>query len=201
VALPTAIGKGTSGGPTLSTVVATLASGYERRAALWASPLNQYSINTELLDASALYDLLSFFRCRYGRAQGFRYTDLTDYTALGQVIGVGDGATNYFQLVKTYPDDSYPTARMITKPRSGTLSVFVGGVLQTEGYSVNWSTGVVTFATAPVSGAAIVADFSFDVPVRFSADELQITAHFNLPEGQDAICVAEHIGLVDLMGA
>jgi uncharacterized protein (TIGR02217 family) len=39
--------------------------------------------------------------------------------------------------------------------------------------SVATSTGLVTFITAPAAGAAITADFEFDVPVRFDTDRLE----------------------------
>jgi len=40
---------------------------------------------------------------------------------------------------------------------------------------VDTTTGVVSFATAPAEGVVITADFEFDVPVRFDADQMDIT--------------------------
>jgi uncharacterized protein (TIGR02217 family) len=40
--------------------------------------------------------------------------------------------------------------------------------------AVDALTGIVTFETAPVEGAAINASFEFDVPVRFDIDRLDI---------------------------
>ena len=41
-------------------------------------------------------------------------------------------------------------------------------------YSVDATTGVVTFDTAPAVGAAVTAGFLFDVPVRFDTDRLDV---------------------------
>jgi uncharacterized protein (TIGR02217 family) len=44
-----------------------------------------------------------------------------------------------------------------------------------SGWSVDTTTGVVTFDTAPGAGVAITAGFAFDVPVRFDTDTLDVT--------------------------
>ena len=51
----------------------------------------------------------------------------------------------------------------------------VDGAEQLGGWSVDTTTGVVTFATAPAEGVAITAGFAFDVPVRFADDRLRVT--------------------------
>ncbi|HDR27284.1 DUF2460 domain-containing protein, partial [Rhodovulum sp.] len=45
----------------------------------------------------------------------------------------------------------------------------------TGGWSVDTTTGVLNFDTAPASGVAITAGFEFDVPVRFDTDTLDVT--------------------------
>ena len=49
------------------------------------------------------------------------------------------------------------------------------GVEQLSGWSVDTTTGVVTFSAAPGAGVAITAGFEFDVPVRFDTDVLDVT--------------------------
>ena len=44
----------------------------------------------------------------------------------------------------------------------------------TTGFTVDTLTGLVTFATAPASSAALTAGFLFDVPVRCDTDKLDI---------------------------
>ncbi len=55
------------------------------------------------------------------------------------------------------------------------MRVALGGVEQMSGWSVDTSTGSVTFDTAPGAGIAITAGFEFDVPVRFDSDMLDVT--------------------------
>ena len=95
-----------------------------------------------------------------------------DYQATGQLIGTGDDATTQFQLVKRYPSGSVSEVRTIAKPVAGTVRVYLDGVEQLSGWSVDVTTGVVTFPTPPVTGIDITADFEFDVPVRFDTDIL-----------------------------
>jgi len=77
--------------------------------------------------------------------------------------------------VKAYASGAQTWTRTITKPVSGTVVVAIGGVVQASGWSVDIATGIVTFTTAPVNGAAITAGYQFDVPVRFDTDRLDVT--------------------------
>jgi uncharacterized protein (TIGR02217 family) len=45
---------------------------------------------------------------------------------------------------------------------------------ETGAFTLDPTTGTITFAAAPVSGAALTAGFQFDVPVRFDTDHLAI---------------------------
>jgi uncharacterized protein (TIGR02217 family) len=94
---------------------------------------------------------------------------------IDQAIGTGDGTTTAFQLVKRYASGSQTWTRAIAKPVAGTVRIALGGVEQPSGWSVDTTTGIVTFSTAPSSGVAITAGFEFDVPVRFDTDALDVT--------------------------
>ena len=61
------------------------------------------------------------------------------------------------------------------KPVAGTVRVARGGVEQASGWSVNTTTGIVTFDAAPNAGMLVTAGFEFDVPVRFDTDRLDVT--------------------------
>ena len=61
---------------------------------------------------------------------------------------------------------------------AGTVALALNGVPQITGWTVNTTTGLVTFAAAPAPGIAITAGFEFDVPVRFDTDTLDITLDF-----------------------
>ncbi|HSF96428.1 MAG TPA: DUF2460 domain-containing protein, partial [Thermohalobaculum sp.] len=116
-----------------------------------------------------------FFRARRGRAHGFRFKDWTDFQALAQTLGTGDGANKAFQLVKAYASGGIVESRVIAKPVAGSVAVYLNGAPQGAGWSVDTITGLVTFTLAPANGVAVSADFEFDVPVRFDTDQMEIT--------------------------
>jgi len=55
------------------------------------------------------------------------------------------------------------------------VRIALSGVEQPSGWSVDTTTGVVTFSAAPGAGVAVTAGFEFDVPVRFDTDALDVT--------------------------
>lgn len=175
IRLPLRIGFGSSGGPAFSTEVVTVDGGFEVRNQNWAEAKRRYDAATGLRTAADVTTLTQFFYARAGRARGFRLKDWSDFSAAAQNIGTGTGAQTAFQLVKRYTSGSITHTRTVTKPVSGTVSVFLNGVLQASGWSVNTTTGLVTFSTAPASGVAVTATYEFDVPVRFDTDQLTLT--------------------------
>ena len=68
--------------------------------------------------------------------------------------------------------------RTIAKPVAGAVRVALGMVEQMSGWTVDTTTGVVTFTTAPANGVIVRAGFEFDVPVRFDSDSLDVTLDF-----------------------
>jgi uncharacterized protein (TIGR02217 family) len=120
-------------------------------------------------------ELIAFFRARRGKAHGFRFKDWTGHKAIGQLLGTGDDAKTQFQLVKDYPSGSVIELRTITKPVVGTVKVYLDGAEQLSGWSVDTTTGLVTFGTAPALGVEVTTDFEFDVPVRFDTDHMAVT--------------------------
>ncbi len=182
---PEDISYGSRGGPAWRTTVVESASGAEARNRHWAYPRHEYDVAYGVTSLERLEALLAFFHVVSGRAIGFRYKDWLDYKSCPAAqtpaatdcgIGTGDGAKRQFQLFKAYRAGSYSRSRKILKPVPGTVRVALNGVEQTSGadYTVDATTGVVTFTTAPAAGAAVTAGFEFDVPVRFDTDRLAI---------------------------
>lgn len=174
VRFPEDIAYGSSGGPEYSTDIVMTHGGYEQRNVNWAEARARYNVAHGVKTQTQLDTLLAFFRARKGKAYGFRFKDWTDFSAVGQVIAVGDGVETQFPLIKTYSSGSVTETRMITKPVSGAVSVFVDAVEQVENtdYTLDYLTGIITFASAPANSTSITADFEFDVPVRFDTDRL-----------------------------
>lgn len=152
------------------------ASGYEQRNINWSEARARYNVAHGIKTQAQLDTLIAFFRARKGRANGFRFKDWTDYLVTSQDIGTGDGSTTQFQLVKTYTSGSITESRTIHKPVAGTLTVYLDEVEESgSNYSLDTTTGIITFISAPALDVVITADFEFDVPVRFDTDRLAAT--------------------------
>lgn len=183
VQFPTGISKGSSGGPRRMTDVVTLRSGFEQRNAIWQHSRRSYNAGLGLQDIRDLYEALEFFEARRGKLHGFRWKDWADYkskdpitatSATDITIGVGDANETSFQLVKTYSDGAGSYTRPIKKPVAGTVKVALNGVVQTSGWTVDTTTGIITFSSAPGASVSVTAGFEFDVPVRFDQDQIMV---------------------------
>jgi uncharacterized protein (TIGR02217 family) len=184
VRFPDNISRGARGGPERRTQIVELASGDEERNASWANSRRRYDVAYGIRRADDLAAIVAFFEARNGRLHGFRYKDWADYksglpsqqiTATDQQIGTGNGSLKTFQLAKRYISGAQSWTRTVAKPVAGTVRVALGMVEQMSGWTVDTTTGVVTFTTAPANGVIIRAGFEFDVPVRFDTDVLDVT--------------------------
>jgi uncharacterized protein (TIGR02217 family) len=183
VRFPTDIAFGSRGGPKRKTIIATSGSGYEHRNSQWADSKREYNAGYGVKDIDDIHTVVEFFEERRGMLHGFRWKDKFDYKSCAPKqtpafddveIGTGDGSETAFQLKKIYGSVYAPYSRDITKPVSGTVLIGVNGSAVTSGWSVNLTTGVITFDSPPTNGHAITAGFEFDVPVRFNTDYLEI---------------------------
>ncbi|MFT0890918.1 TIGR02217 family protein [Pseudochelatococcus sp. G4_1912] len=184
VRFPLDVARGSRGGPEWRTDIVTLGSGAEHRNARWGQSRRRYDAGYGIKTLDALHAVLAFFEERRGRLHGFRWHDrldcrsgapLQEPTFGDQQIGIGDGETQTFQLVKRYGAGFAPYMRRIAKPVAGSVKVGVTDTeVAAEAFSVDDSTGLVTLATAPLPGAVVTAGFAFDVPVRFDTDALDV---------------------------
>ena len=186
IRFPTDISRGASGGPERRTEIVTLGSGFEERNQRWADSRRRYDAGYGVRGVDDLYDVIAFFEERRGQLHGFRWRDWSDYrssapgsgiAATDQAIGTGDASETDFQLVKIYGSDFAPWTRDIKKPIAGTIKVALDGTEQAEGadYTLDATTGVISFTSAPGSGLLVTAGFWFDVPARFDTDRLEVS--------------------------
>ena len=184
VRFPDDISRGARGGPERRTQIVELASGDEERNASWANSRRRYDVAYGIRRADDLAAVVAFFEARGGRLHGFRFKDWGDYRSAlpsaaispnDQEIGTGNGSLTEFALLKRYSSGAQSWTRAIAKPVAGSVRVALGGVEQMSGWTVDTTTGVVTFDTAPAAGVAVTAGFAFDVPVRFDTDALDVT--------------------------
>ncbi|WP_299194994.1 DUF2460 domain-containing protein [uncultured Erythrobacter sp.] len=201
VLYPFPLGRTTAVAPEFSTSISVTASGHERRNSLWSDARIHFDVGPGIRSEDELSELIAFFRARRGPAKGFRISDPFDHssngmtgtpTMLDQLIGIGDGQSADFRLVKSYGAVSDPQERPITRPRAETLVISVDGA-----EVLDWTlggAGLVSFAQAPDTGAEIRAGFLFDVPVRFAEDRIDISA-VNFEAGE-----APSVPLIELRG-
>lgn len=183
VRFPANLSFGSVGGPERRTEVVTLANGFEERNTPWAHSRRRYDAGLGMRSLDDIEALIAFFEARQGQLFGFRWKDWSDYKTSkaseavhfgDQVIGTGDGETTVFSLKKNYSSGDATYVRPVTKPVFGTVKVGAQGTEMQEsiGWTVDTSTGLITFATPPEEGVSITAGFEFDVPVRFDTDRI-----------------------------
>jgi uncharacterized protein (TIGR02217 family) len=160
--------------PRWQTTVVRTKSGATQRAANWADSLRLYDATMGVRTLAQYRTLEQHLNAMRGQAHAFPLLDRADSTATTEGFGTGDGIATTFQLSKNDGNAANAYTREIYKPVSGTILVYDNAVLRTETthYSINYSTGLVTFVTAPVAGHVLTWSGTFYVPVRYTVDQL-----------------------------
>lgn len=174
---PDDISYGSSGGPNFKTWVFEGHSGKEQRGIGWATSKARYDVSHAIKDKADMDTLRAWFYAMKGRAYGFRFKDWGDYELTNEQIAAGDGVTTVFSIIKTYTIGANSYVRRIFKPIASGLVVKVNGVTQTltTHYTLNSTTGKITFVSPPTSTHPITVTCEFDVPVRFDTDAFAAT--------------------------
>jgi uncharacterized protein (TIGR02217 family) len=197
---PPDISYGSSGGSGFKTTIFATEGGWEQRNVDWSMSKAEYDVSQAIKNIDDMNTLIQFFMAVRGKAYGFRFKDWGDYQIVNQQIGVGDGTTTQFQLVKTYtdPNNIMTFTRTIAKPVAGSITtLLVAGVpVPTSGtglhYSLDTTTGIFTFSAAPAATQPIVVSYiEFDVPVRFDTDKLNVKQEFWQTSSWESIKIVE----------
>ena len=142
-------------------------SGKEIRVALMSYPIWEFTLTFDFLRSYGSYTeaqtLMGFFLQRQGMFDSWLFDDPSDDTVVAQAFGVGNGSTTAFQLARTLGGFTEPLQNV-----NGTPTIYVNGVTA-SGYTVG-STGIVTFTTAPASGAVLTWSGNFYFRCRFMQD-------------------------------
>lgn len=156
IVFPLMVERGTSSLEFSTTIIPT-GSGSEQRIGNWLDARVIFNAGMGVRSRQDIITLVKFFRARKGRLRGFLVKDLLDHTATGDALGTGNGTNKVFQLQRVYSDvatsATYGTTgntdvRPIYKPIAGTVNVYKGVTLQTQG-------GYGAYATATISGGAV----------------------------------------------
>jgi len=164
--------------------VLELPSGEREASARWSRSLRRYDVSKGISSLSDLLAVRDFYMLRGGPLNEFRFKDWSDFTSASdhigdraktdQLIGVGDNSETKFQIKKTYTDGTYTESRNITKLDSEfpVLVDDIGGVAQVESthFTVDYTTGIITFTTAPGVSNDVKCGYNFDVPVAFGEE-------------------------------
>lgn len=142
------------------------------------------------LIANSQQTLAGFFNQCLGGALIFNFWDVDDNLATTQPFGVGDGATTAFQLARGsggWSDNVFAplnSGSPVTVPSAsgGTTTapyakpnVYINGSLQSAAtYSLS-AYGVVTFNSAPSTGAALTWTGNFYWPCNFDDDTIALS--------------------------
>jgi len=195
VQFPIHISNGSSGGPEWRTRIVSSVSGHEYRNGSWSRSRRRYNAGYGVKSSADLFSVVQFFEARCGALFGFRWRDVLDHssgrpgqatTSTDVQIGIGDGQRTIFQLVRPYAEsvppqvntvkDAAPAERKITRPVVGSVRIAIDGTeSQSSDFTVDHTTGLVTFTTPPPATALVSAGFEFDTPVRFETDHLEVS--------------------------
>lgn len=180
---PECISFGSAGGPEYNTSVIVLGSGHEKRNQNWELPRHVFDVAFGVKRQSDLEDLIDFFHAVKGSANGFRFKNFLDSNSnhtddtpafTDQTIGTGDASQTQFQIIKTFTQGAQSQSINILKPRAG-VTIGFNGVQQLSGFTVDTTTGIVTFSSAPGGGVTITAGYTYDLPCRFESDRLSVS--------------------------
>jgi uncharacterized protein (TIGR02217 family) len=161
--------------PRFATDVVGRLSGRASRRPRYATALYDLELTYEALRSDAahleLQTIVGLFAARQGRNEPFWLAPPGLAQVFGQLLGVGDGATTSFPLVRTFGTYAEPVAGT-----SGVSVAYIGGVAAApSSYSVTAGYApAIVFATPPPAGAAVAADFGVLWLCRFSEDVLDL---------------------------
>jgi uncharacterized protein (TIGR02217 family) len=183
--------------PSWNTYIQEAVSGKETRVARSNAPRRKYEMNYDLLRSTVtnaeLQALEGFFNLRQGMFDSFLFNDVDDNSVIGQNIGIGDGVTISFQLVRSFGGFS----DIVTAPHV-ISTVYINGTPQSGAtWSVTtWGTtnpGVLTFTSAPAGGGVITVDMTYYWPVRFTTDDI------NFSKFMTAMWEAQKVGFITIV--
>lgn len=144
--------------------------GFEVRNVRHAQGLFEYDVSfpPDGFEASVTEVVYAMWRASRGGLYAFRFRDWDpkNNTLTDEVIGTGDGTTTAFQITQTHTIGGVSSVRNITRPVAA-FTVKKDGVVQGSGYSIDYSTGILTFTAAPALDVEISVSGTYDIPVRF----------------------------------
>ena len=149
-----------------NTEIQKSASGRRKTLSRWSYPEYELNCSYTCLNPAEIDYVAGFFAKMRGQAEIFLWRDDQDYKIENSLIGIGDGFTTGFQLLRDLGGQFYEPILDVVP---GTLKVFVDGIetpvtLEDDGW--------IEFLTAPAAGAAITISCEYYWRVAFADDSL-----------------------------
>lgn len=188
-------------GPEFHTTITETGNGWEYRNADWDDARKRFNAAPGIKTTSDIKILDRFFRARKGMWQGFLVKDWADFQlgAVGapEVVGTITNGVSQYQISRNYTDAGNTDNRPITKPKTGTVSVYANTTLltvtthytvsSTAGAGGGPATGIITLtagAQSTYNGQSLGVVCEFFTPSRFDADRLDVEVLiYRLTEG------------------
>lgn len=183
--IPDTVSRGTKGGPRGRRTKVYVQNGRLRQVFEWSRSLQQYDVSygiRTLADLEAVRAL--FYVVMFTPFEGFRFKDWNDYRMTQSTSRLDFVSGTEWQIKRLYTVGASTHARTITKPVSGSVTVYRtrSGVVTTATASVDSTTGLATIA-GHAGGDTYTCAGEFDVPVTFADDALdQIELDGNLDQ-------------------
>ncbi len=170
--LPVNVRLGASYADGYSVEITTTASGVEYRKLTHPHPVRTGNINFTMLRTDLAQQVIALYHRAYASYAGFRVKCLDDFSTYNDT-GVPTAfdftsllvSTGVYQITKAYGSGGTPLGiglpyRKIFKPVSGSVLVGVNSVVPTIGWSVDTTTGLVTFSANKTGSISSISQAS-----------------------------------------
>jgi uncharacterized protein (TIGR02217 family) len=152
---------------------------WQQRRQTLHRPFYTFDLTSENLNQSQIETLNDFYLVHEYQDQddddAFLLRDPKDNERTNENIGVGDNSETQFTIKANYTFGSKSVEVVQGHIVNGTETIYLNGSeVSTSDYVINYTTGLVTFDTAPGNGVQVTADYEFRRKCIFQEENLGI---------------------------
>lgn len=162
--------------PWWSVTVIALASGTENRNLNWTQARHKYDASLAVRTSDDYVEVLNHFHQARGRTHTWPLRDPIDHRceqASGVIRQTGDDSPQGITLYKQYGTGEFAYYRKITRPKDGTIAVYINGTpaVEDSDFELDYETGEISFTTNHDLDD-LAWSGQFYVPCRYDIDKL-----------------------------